>query len=158
MKYCKKCKRLNFTEDTLCTCGKKLIEDVKSDVPCELICADESDAVQIASSLNKADVPFSDVLTDKVQMMFGSVSGKHTFYVPLCFYKKSIDTLASANNIEIPDYYDKILVSDDTQWEELPPLKRNIVRILSVIVFAVLVYLCVAGVDMAALFIKGLFR
>ena len=157
MKYCKKCKQLICTDDVNCTCGKILTENLQTDFPCELICTDETNAVKIASLLTKSDVPYSDILTDKVQMIWGNVSGKHTFYVPLCFLKKSVDALVSAGAMEMPPYYDKLEYYDDAQWEELSPRKRKVVKVLSVIAFVVIVYICVAGVDAAAIFIKELF-
>ena len=157
MKYCKKCKQIKFTDDVNCSCGKKLIENVSLDAPCELLRTDETNSVKIDSVLAKSGVPYSDVMTNKVQMLFGSVTGDHIFYVPICFLKKSIDSLVAVNAMEQPDYYDKIDLPDEPQWEELSLVKRNIVRALSIIGFAVLVYLCVAGVDTVAYFIKGLF-
>ena len=90
-------------------------------------------------------------------MVWGNVSGKHVFYVPFCFLKKAYDTLATAGLSELPDYYDELEYGADDDWHEMSPRKRNIVRVLSIIAFAVIVYICAAGVDAAALFIKGLF-
>ena len=157
MKYCKKCKRLSFTGDEICSCGKKLTTDPAPDVPCELIRTEETESVQVASCLTQAEIPFSDVMTDKVQMMWGNVSGKHVFYVPLCFLKKSCDAVSPLGISELPPYYDKLDYYDGAEWKEMSPLKRNIVRILSVAAFAVIVYLCIVGVDAAAAFVKGLF-
>lgn len=158
MKYCKKCRRVIDTENDHCSCGNKLFEEIKYDCPCELISGNEASAAKAASLLTREGIPYSDVLTDKVHMMFGSVSGNHTIYVPFCFLKKSFDILVSDGITETPSYYDKLSYYDDIEWKELSPLKRNAVKILSVIAFACLVYLCIAGVDAVALFIKGLFE
>ena len=158
MKYCKKCKQIRFTEDERCICGKKLCDEFSMDLPCELIRTDETNSVNVCSILGKADVPYSDVMINKVQMLFGSVTGDYIIYVPICFLKKSIDALVAVDSINKPDYYDKLDMQDEPQWKELSPVKRNIVRVLSIIAFAIMVYLCVTGVDTIAYYIKGLFR
>lgn len=158
MKYCKKCKRLVFTEKDVCECGKKLIDNPDTDLPCTLMTSDETSCAAVEAALTKEEIPYSDVMSDKVQPIFGAVSGQHTFYVPICFMKKAIDALVDVNVMEQPDYYYKLEISDEPVWEDMSPSKRNIVRVLSVIAFAAAVYLCVTGVDYAAAFIKGLFK
>ena len=157
MKYCKKCRRIASDDEKGRICSHMLSDNFEKESPCELICTDEASALSVSSSLSAEKIPFSDVLTDKVQMVWGNVSGKHVFYVPFCFLKKAYDTLATAGLSELPDYYDELEYGADDDWHEMSPRKRNIVRVLSIIAFAVIVYICAAGVDAAALFIKGLF-
>lgn len=45
----------------------------------------------------------------------------------------------------------------EPQWEEMPRLKRNIVRIVSAILFIIVVALVIFGTDLLTGFIKGLF-
>lgn len=155
MKYCKKCKRLVFNDTDICGCGKKLIDNPDAELPCELISVDETKCALIESTLTKAEIPYSDAAV-KVQMIFGAASGQHNFYVPIGFMKKAVDALAAVNAMELPKYYDEL--PDKPVWEEMSPAKRNVVRVLSVLLFAAVVYICSAGVDYAAAFITGLFR
>ena len=57
-----------------------------------------------------------------------------------------------------PDFYEKLDFPDKPEWEEMPPVKRRAVQVLSAIAFIFVVYLCAAGVDAVAAFITRLFE
>lgn len=153
MKYCSKCKKLVFSDDEKCTCGKKLTDKIENDLPLCLVSANGVDKDRIKALLDENGIPNSMQFAkrqSKVTSVPGIETAEYTFYVPLGFYKKSIDLLVGTSDMELPDNYDLIPESDESQWEEMSPFKRNAVRLLSGLGFIVLVWLCVAGVDFIA--------
>lgn len=161
MKYCSKCKKLIFSDDIKCSCGKKLTENPNDDVPVVLIVAESVDKERIKASLDDSDIPYSmQIQNDRtnVTSVPGIETAAYRFLVPLGFYKKAVDVLVGISAMELPEHYDDILTTDEPEWEEMSPTKRNVVRILSALGFIILVWLCVAGVDLIAELITSLFK
>ncbi|MBQ5565738.1 MAG: hypothetical protein IIT42_02700 [Clostridia bacterium] len=147
MKYCSKCKKLDFSKNEKCDCGKKLIVNPEFDLPVKLIEFDEVNKGIIEQALIEADIPYSEQALSKVTPVMGVSDGRYVCFVPIGFMKKAIDALCGVSAMESPEYYDKLLLPENPEWKEMSPLKRKVVKFLSVIGFALLVYLCVAGVD-----------
>ncbi len=152
MKYCPKCKKIEFSENKLCELGHKLKSDADPQQPAALLTANEINKGIIEETLIKAQIPYSVQQTSKVTPVMGVEDGSYIYYVPIGFVKKAIDALTGVSAMEIPDYYDKLDIPDEPVWEEMPPAKRRLVRALSVIGFIAVVYLCVAAVDFVAAF------
>ena len=85
----------------------------------------------------------------------GVENGNYVYYVPISFLKKAIDALVGISAMELPDYYDKLDLPDEPEWEEMSPTKRRIVKVLSVVGFMVIVYLCMAVVDIIAALVSS---
>ena len=153
MKYCSKCKKIEFSENKNCDCGKKFTSKIDLNQPVKLIAAQESNKNIIEHTLVKAKIPYSEQVVSKFSPVMGVEDGSYVYYVPLSFFKKGIDALSGVSAMEIPDYYDKLDLPDEPEWKEMSPAKRRAVKILSVIGFIVVVYLCVAAVDLLANFL-----
>ena len=160
MKYCSKCKKIVFSEDNSCECGKKLLKDNKIDFnqPVQLIAVDEVNKDIVEHTLVKEKIPYSERVVSKVMPVLGVENGQHIYYVPISFLKKAIDALNGVSAMEKPDYYGSLDLPEEPEWEEMSPVKRNAVRVLSAIGFIVLVFICVAGVDLIANFLTSFFK
>lgn len=161
MKYCSKCKKIIFSDDNRCSCGKKLVDNPDGNSPVKLIVAATFDKDRIKAALDDSDIPYSMQIEknrSNVTSVPGIETAEYSFFVPLGLYKKAIDTLVGISATELPDYYDKIEDSGEFEWEEMSPKKRNLVRFLSAIGFIILIWLCVAGVDFVAEVLIGLFK
>lgn len=150
MKYCSKCKRLVFNDEKKCKCGGKLTEKIDLNQPAYLTAVDDTNKEIICAELERNKIPYSMGTVSKVMPVYGVEDGQHIFYVPVSFMKKAIDTLTSISAMEQPDFYDKLDLPENPEWEEMSPVKRRLVQIFSVVGFIVLVWLCVAGVDFVA--------
>ncbi len=149
MKYCSRCRKIYFSEN-VCSCGKKLSEKIDLNQPVRLIAVDEVNKGIVENTLIKEKIPFSESVVSKVTPMMGVEDGKYVYFVPISFLKKAIDALNGVSAMDIPDYYEKLDLPDEPEWEEMSPFKRNAVRILSVIGFIIIVFLCVSAVDLIA--------
>ena len=77
--------------------------------------------------------------------------------MPLGFLKKSYTVLSEEGVGDISDSQLMNALPDDEVWEEMPAGKAAAVRTAAVIMFMVIVFLCVSGVDMIAAAIAKLF-
>ncbi|MDE7390365.1 MAG: hypothetical protein K2M82_05445 [Lachnospiraceae bacterium] len=159
MKYCAKCKKLNFTDDEKCTCGKKLKDNPSNDVPIALTTVFTTEKDRIKALLDDNGIPNSVQISSE-QTAPTSVPGfetaAYTISVPLGFYKRAVDLLVGTSDIKSPENYDDLPESEE-QWEEMSLKKRAFVKFFSAIAFLVLVWLCVAGVDFVVDIIDKLF-
>ena len=153
MKYCSKCKKIEFSENKNCDCGKKFTRKIDLNQPVKLIAVQEINKDIIERTLVKAKIPYSEQVVSKISPVMGVDDGSYVYYVPLSFFKKGIDALSGVSAMEIPDYYDKLDLPDEPEWKEMSPTKRKVVKFLSIVGFIVIVYLCVAAVDILANFL-----
>lgn len=158
MKYCSKCKRVFFTDNERCECGKKFRKKYDNDSPVALIADNGEKREAIAECLFKADIPYSITETSGYSASIGRIGRDALFTIPLAFLKKGLDALEKAGLAEKPEWYDKLDLPDDPQWEEMPEGKRIVVKIVSILAFLVMIYLCVAGVDLIAAYVMDLFK
>ena len=159
IKYCKKCKKLVFGDTQICECGKKLSGNAKSDDIVYVCDIKEFDKELVENALTKKDIPYSVTISkNKTESMWGMIKGDHCVFVPAGFLKSTIDALEGTVFDEKPDFYEKLDFPDKPEWEEMPPVKRRAVQVLSAIAFIFVVYLCAAGVDAVAAFITRLFE
>lgn len=157
MKYCSNCKRVVFSENKSCECGKKLSDKIDYNAPVLLIAADEVNRNIIEHTLIKEKIPYSEKVVSRVIPVYGVEDGKHIYYVPIGFLKKAIDVLSGVSAMEIPEYYSLLDLPEEPEWEEMSPFKRNAVRALSAIGFIIIVFLCVTAVDVVANLFTKLF-
>lgn len=158
MKYCSLCRRISFDDNEKCVCGRKFAKKYDFNDPAELITVPSDDQHRVESCLVKAKIPYSVQDDSQYAPVVGRLSGQVRFLVPISFLKKGLDALQENGISDKPDWYDKLDLPDDPQWEDMPEGKRRIVKAVSVIGFLVIIYLCVAGVDLAAAFITKLFQ
>lgn len=156
MKYCSKCKKLVFSDTTKCECKGKLSEKIDLNMPAQLVVASDMNKEIIKTALGKGKIPYSTKTVSKVTPVWGVEDGAEVFYVPISFFKKGIDALVGVSAMEIPDYYDKLDLPEDPEWEEMSPLKRRLVKVFSALGFIVVVWICVVAVDLVANFLSNL--
>lgn len=154
MKYCKNCKRVSFTEDERCVCGKRFAKSFDNSDPAELITAEPSKQEDIERCLSKAEIPYSVQDRSGYSPSVGKLQGDIIIMVPISFLKKAIGVLEENGFTEKPEWFDK-LPDGEPMWEEMPEGKARAVRILSIIGFLIVIYLCVAGVDYIANLLFG---
>lgn len=161
MKYCLNCKKIFFTDDKHCECGTKLIAKPDFDYPVSVSVVSGVDKDIVRSTLDNSKIPYS-LQTVREKGLSVTVPGLETdsfdFLVPLKFYKKAIDALVGVSAIKEPDYYDKLDLPEAPEWEDMPSGKQTAIRIASAIGFIVIVWLCVAGVDLLAELLMGIFK
>ena len=150
MKYCKACKTVSFIDGEECVCGRKFAKIFDLNDPVVLTVADGEKRPDIESALQKAEIPYSVEEDRAYSPSVGKISGAAAYLIPIGFLKKGLDAIG-----EKPDWYDKLDLPDDPEWEEMPKGKRTAIRVISFIAFLVLIWACVAGVDLiAGLFTK----
>ena len=158
MKYCKKCKKLVFDDTEKCDCGKKLNENAKSEDIIYLTDIKEYDKEIVENALKKKNIPYSVTLSkNRTQPFMDIVKGDYSVFVPAGFLKQTIDALEGIAFEKKPDYYDKLDFPEEPEWEEMSPVKRKAVQVLSALFFIFLIFLCVTGVDAITAFITKLF-
>ncbi len=150
MKYCAECKKVYFTDEERCECGSKFRKELDLEAPTELICVERGKSADIERCLVKAKIPYSINDGSLYSPSIGKITGAVSFLVPLSFLKKGIGALLDVGLMQKPDWYEKLDLPDEPEWEEMPKGKRTAVRIISVLVFMIIIYLCVAGVDLIA--------
>ncbi len=150
MKYCSKCKRVSFSDNVRCECGGRFSKKIDYDSPVHIITAEGSEKTAVKSALTKADIPYSEVDISGYSPSIGKIADSAQYLVPLGYIKTAITALADADLMKKPEWFDKIDVPADYEWREMPALKRNIVRGVSVALFLALIWACVAGVDLLA--------
>ena len=155
MKYCARCKIISFSEEEKCECGKHFAKKYDLDAPVVLIRANGGERGAVEKLLIGADIPYSVSEDPAYSPSIGRISSAAAYLVPLGFLKKGIDALSEGGIMTRPEWYDKLDMPDHYEWHEMPAGKRTVVRIASLLIFAILIWLCVAGVDIIAqLFVK----
>ena len=147
MKYCSKCRKISFSEDNNCECGRKFSAKLDLNQPVKLVEVDEIKKGIVEQTLVKEKIPYSEQTVSKVSPVMGVQDGRYVYYVPISFLKKSIDALGGVSAMEIPDYYEKLALPDNPEWEEMSPLKRKVIRFVSFVGFILIVFACVTAVD-----------
>ena len=161
MKYCSKCKEIFLTDKAVCKCGKKLTDKITEETPVLLTTVTVSEKDRFSALLDDQKLPYSVQIKEDnnaVTSVPGFETADYNIYVPFGFFKKSINVLAGASSIEVPEYYDKLPETSVKEWTDMSPAKRNAVRLLSAIAFAFAVWLAVTGVDVIVAFVTGLFK
>lgn len=157
LKFCPHCKRVYLSKDERCGCGKKFAKKIETDAAAELVCVSSDKLFDIERCLQKVDIPYSLTEHSGYTAAIGKISGNTSVLVPLGFLKKSYTVLSEEGVGDISDSQLMNALPDDEVWEEMPAGKAAAVRTAAVIMFMVIVFLCVSGVDMIAAAIAKLF-
>ncbi len=168
MKYCPKCKKLYNDADINCTCAdckRKVLQTIEDETTSVYLCSGdliERDRVQAA--LEDGGVPSTytrHMVTGNSQVLTGMDLDGFDILVPYELYEKAYDIAVGVGAIRLEG--EKIF--DDTpegqaleEFEEMPRAKRTTVRVLSAILFIILLSLVIFGTDYITNFIKSLFQ
>lgn len=168
MKYCKKCKRIHNDSDERCSvCGKELKTIVENNTPVYLLSASGFELTRVVAALEDSGIP-SDTVSNKrnysAEAYTGYDSSENNILVPYSAYEKAYDVCVGIGAIKEEGVE---VISDDSennnesapdeQVEEMSGAKRTTIRIVSAIMFFLLVAIAVFGTDYIMKFIMGLF-
>ena len=119
MNYCQKCMKIDFSDNSKCSCGKKFSSKIDYTEPVTLISADDVSKGIIEQTLIKEKIPYSERVVSKITPVMGIESGSYVYCVPISFLKKAIDALVGIAAMEIPDYYELLDLPDEPEWKEM---------------------------------------
>lgn len=167
MKYCPKCKKLYNDEETNCACKEckskalKTIEDKTTSV---YLCGGdvmERDRVQAALSDNGIPSVFTrHMVSANSQLVTGMDFDSFDILVPYELYEKAYEIAVGIGAIT-PE--GTKIVEDDPadaaaeEFENMSRSKRTTVRVLSAILFIILIAAVIYGTDFITGFIKSMF-
>lgn len=170
MKYCKNCKHLHNDSDQSCPdCKKQLVDVADSNTPVYLLSASGFELERIRSALNDSGIP-SDAVSQKDKQTdagMGCDFSEYDVLVPFQAYEKAYDVCIGIGaiktegeevldkNVEIPT--NSGVKPADEEFEEMSGAKRTTVKIVSAILFLLLVAAVIYGTDFITGFIKNLF-
>ena len=168
MKYCPKCKRMYNDEETNCSrkdCKRKALESITDEGASVYLCSGdviERDRVQAA--LEDGGIPSVYVrhgVSANSQVLTGQDFDGFDILVPYELYEKAYDTAVGIGAIKLEG---EEIVEEEPEpiephpLEEMSRSKRTTVKVVSAILFLILVALAVFGTDFIMNFIKGLFK
>lgn len=169
MKYCKKCKRLHNGGDEKCSvCGRPLAKITDSNTPVYLITASGFELQRIKTALEDNGVPCDTISLKRsysAEAVTGYDTGEYDLLVPYSAYERSCDICVGIGAIhedgeEIvegdPEPAKENVKSLDEQFEEMSGAKRTTVRIVSAILFILLIAAVIYGTDFITALIKGI--
>ncbi len=172
MKYCTRCKKLYFnSEDKQCPlCSRKLIENPNHFSPVYIITANGFELERIRAALESADIPYSyqnEKRETGIRILNSAPPENCEVFVPVSAYSDAMDILVGIGAVEdgkIPDIgkddresLDKSKKEASEAEEELPPGKARLVRILSFIVFLLILAATVYLADFIIALVKSQF-
>lgn len=170
MKYCKKCRRIHNDNVQSClNCQKELAEITESNTPVYLLSASGFELERVRTALNDSGIP-GDVALQKENSTdagMGCDFSEYDLLVPFQAYEKAYDVcvgigaIKTGNEEVLDEAVSTPANSDvkpaDEQFEEMSGTKRTAVKIVSAILFIILVAAVIYGTDFITGFIKGLF-
>ena len=166
MKYCPKCKRLYNDEDLNCSCKEckgKALEAIVDETTSVYLCRGdliERDRVQAA--LSDSGIPSvytRHMVSANSQIVTGSDFDSFDILVPYELYEKAYDVAVGIGAIKLEGTE---IVEDEgenpaEEFESMSRAKRTTVRVLSAILFIIVVALVIYGTDYITALIKSLF-
>lgn len=170
MKYCKKCKHIYNDVDQNCSaCSKALEEITDENTPVYLISASGFELQRVKAALEDSGIPCDGARRKKSQSaeaVTGYDTSETDILVPFSAYEKAYDVCVGIGAIkedgeqilddESQGADDEKSATLDEQFEEMSGVKRTTFRIISAILFFLLIALVVYGTDAITGFIKGL--
>ncbi len=166
MKYCPKCKKLYNDEDTNCACAEckgkalEIIEDNKTSV--YLCGGDVIERDRVQAALADSGIPSTyarHMVSANSQLVTGMDLDSFDILVPYELYEKAYDVAVGIGAIKLEG---EEIIEDDydesaQEFEEMSRSKRTTVRVLSAILFIIVIALVIYGTDFITAFIKSLF-
>lgn len=146
MKYCSKCKKLYYKDQKVCNdCGQELTDGIKDNDYVFLIEVSDDELENITLLLRDKNIKYSCYNdNDKISIAVE--------YNKLSTAQDLLVENGILENIKL----EKAAVSNE--YEEMSPAKRSIVKIASAVLFMLIVWATVSGVDMITEFIQNIFK
>lgn len=170
MKYCKKCRHINNDEEVKCkTCGKPLEKITDDNTPVYLLTAEGFELQRVKTALEDCGIPCDNISQKhsfSAEAVTGYDNGEYDILVPYSAYETAYDTCVGIGAINEGEAQ---IVDDDgtpvnegaepldEQFEKMSGVKRTTVRVVSAILFLLLVALVIYGTDFITGLIKNLF-
>lgn len=165
MKYCPKCKKLYNDIEMNCACAEckrkelKIIEDKTTSV--YLCHGDVIERDRVQAALSDSGIPSTytrHMVTGNSQVVTGMDLDTFDILVPYELYEKAYDTAVGIGAIK-PEGV-KIVEDDPAnteEYQEMSSAKRTTVKVISAILFIIVLALVIYGTDYITAFIKSLF-
>lgn len=171
MKYCEKCNTITDENVQICPkCGKGKLRsgEPAENFPTVIVKASGFEKERICAVLDDEGIPHSEKITKKQfssDAVTGSSLAEYEIMVPYGAYSKAFELLVGINAIKIEseDFKSSEKLSEKTpkiedfDGEDYYSTKNRIIRVVSVILFLIIVGGVVLGVDAVMALIKGLF-
>ena|GEM_PF-881536 len=174
MKYCKTCKALYPDKDEYCpACRKKLAQIKDINEPVRLCVIGGTERALLTGLLTDAEIPFVEDNTYPQGLANEIVTGYDvklsniSLLVPFSALPKASELLSSIETVENPvsSYVNEInaqierLKSGTPEEEEktMSPALRTTIKVITALLFLILVAVVVLGTDKIMELIKGLF-
>lgn len=164
--YCNKCHRLYEDKRTCPSCKNEILtKKISNSSPVTTVTAFGIEKDRITAALEDADIPYA-TRADKKESSAKAVTGvdnaRYRIEVPYSYYGKAMETLIGINaaNPDETAPEDELEIENTPEAEEFEEMssgKRIAVRIVSIVLFILLVALVVGGVDFITGAIKNLF-
>ncbi len=167
MKYCPKCKKLYNDEIMNCACSEckgKALKTIEDETTSVYLCSGdviERDRVQAA--LTDSGIPSvytRHMVSANSQLVTGSDFDSFDILVPYELYEKAYDVAVGIGAIKLEGeeiIEDEKLAETVEEFESMSRSKRTTVRVLSAILFIILIAVVIYGTDYITAFIKSLF-
>lgn len=178
MRYCKECKYITDEELRTCPHCKGLMTQKmpSEETPVAVIRAYGIEKERIITALKDNKIPCTSKTVKKQlssEIISGVNSASEDIFVPYGCYEKARDLLIGIGAVKMKD---EVIVEDNTtddkdkgaiadngkrigsDFEEMDPKKRLLIRIISVILFIILVWGVVALTDYSIEMIKSFFN
>ena len=174
MKYCKICKTVFSESETRCTeCGKKLAEITDINEPVRLCVVGGTERAMLCGLLDDAEIPYLENNTYPQGLANEIVTGYDvklsniSLTVPFSALPKASDLLNSIETVRNPvePMMDEIKAhiarlqggAVDKEENTMSPALKTTIKVVTAILFLVLVAFVVLGTDRIMEIIKGLF-
>lgn len=164
MKYCPKCKKLYLEEDTrMCfECKNSTLSDIEDkNTPVFLCFGNAAKREQVMNALNHNNIPCSYSNTSANN---GMGFEEFNIFVPYKFMADAYNICVGMGildyNERLVEFFEKEDFSEDeelNEYEQMSPAKRTTIKVITAILFLIVVGAVVLGVDFVMNLIKNLF-
>lgn len=162
--YCNRCHRLYEDKRACPSCKDEVLtKKISNSSPVTLVSAFGIEKDRITAALEDCDIPYATRAEKKeasARAVTGVDNARYRIEVPYSYYDKAMETLIGINAVNPEEYAqgdDEPADEIPEEFEEMPAGKRIAIRIVSAVLFILLVALVIMGVDFITGIIKGLF-
>jgi len=173
MKYCKSCKTLFKDADTRCPdCGKKLAEVTDINEPVRLCVVGGTERALVCGLLSDAEIPYLENnsypqgLANEIVTGYDVKLSNISLTVPFSALPKASELLSSVETVnnpiepmldDIKAHIERLKSGRITEERSMSHAKRTTIKVITAILFLLLVAAVVLGTDKIMEIIKGLF-
>ena len=163
IKYCSRCKKIFDTENDKCQkCGKNLIEKPAGESPVCIITPGGFELERIKSALESEGIPCVIKEAEgnvNMKILNEGDLGENNIIVPLAAYNHACDVLIGIGAMKPED--NTLTVPEDIKIDDLDqdmsPRKRFWVRLASIVLFIIIVWIVITATDAGIALFKNLF-